>query len=79
MRGIFGVVSLLVALAIVGGVASRQLKAVGAVGAGAAAAPGAGRADGSVQAQSQQLQQRVVGDVQKALGQGTARTEDADK
>ena len=85
MKALFGVVSLLVALAVVGLLASRQLKAVapsvapGAAGAEAANVPSfAG--SGTVRAQSQQLQQKVQGDVIKALEQGAApRTEPADK
>jgi hypothetical protein len=80
MRGIFGVVSLLVVVAIVGLVAKKQLQAVGVVSpASAAAAPGATPSGGNVHEQSQALQQKVVTDVQQALGQGTARTEAADK
>ena len=84
MRAIFGVVSLLVVVAIVGLLASRQLKAVNssvasaaaqAAPAGASAAPAP---TGTVREQSQQLQQRVVGDVVKAMEQG-ARKDESDK
>jgi len=63
MKAMFGVVSLLVALAIVGFVAARQLKT---------AAPSAlsGAASGTVREQSQQIQQKVKDDVTKALQQG---------
>ena len=85
MKAMFGVVSLLVALAIVGLLAARQLKAVapsiapGAAGAEAAAVPSfAG--SGTLREQSQQLQQKVQDDVTKALAQGAAsRAEQADK
>ena len=85
MKAVFGVVSLLVALAIVGLLAARQLKAVapsigpGAAGAEAASVPSfAG--SGTVREQSQQLQQKVQDDVKKALEQGAAsRAEQADK
>lgn len=85
MKAMFGVVSLLVALAIVGWLASRQPRAVapsigpGAAGAEAAAVPSfAG--SGTVREQSQQLQQKVQDDVKKALAQGAAsRAEQADK
>ena len=87
MRGLFGVVSLLIVLAIVGVVAMKQLKAVNSsVGASlppaqsgteaAAAEPAAS----NVAAQSRQLQRRVADDVAKALEQGAAaRKEEADK
>jgi hypothetical protein len=79
MRAIFGVVSLLVVVAVVGVLASRQLKAVnaatGAAPAGAATVPA-----GNVREQSQQLQQRVMRDVAGALQQGAERSsEQADK
>ena len=85
MKAMFGVVSLLVALAIVGWLASRQPRAVapsigpGAAGAEAASVPSfAG--SGTVREQSQQLQQKVQDDVKKALEQGAAsRAEQADK
>ena len=87
MRAIFGVVSLLVVVAIVGLLASRQLKAVsssvssaavqmtpgGASGPNGAAAP-----TGTVREQSQQLQQKVANEVVKALEQG-ARKDESDK
>ena len=79
----FGVVSLLVALAIVGMVAVKQLKAVGRVDTAAPAAPGSPSApssSGTVREQSQHLQQKVQDDVKKALEQGAAaRGEQADK
>jgi hypothetical protein len=76
MRAIFGVVSLLVVLAVVGLLVSRQLKAVSsAVAPAAASAPAP---TGTLREQSQQLQQRVVTDVSKALEQG-ARKDEADK
>ena len=84
MRAIFGVVSLLVVVAIVGLLASRQLKAVNssvssaaaqAAPAGASAAPAL---TGTVREQSRQLQQRVANDVVKAMEQG-ARKDESDK
>ncbi|MEP7102423.1 MAG: hypothetical protein ABI781_18070 [Burkholderiales bacterium] len=86
MRALFGVVSLLVALAIVGLVAVKQLKAVGKTGA----PPAASQADlpavpqmsgsGTVADQSRELQKRVADDVAKAMNQGAAaRKEEADK
>ncbi len=87
MRAIFGVVSLLVVVAIVGLLASRQLKAVNSSVSSAAAqmAPGgasgpvnAAAPTGTVREQSQQLQQKVANDVAKALEQG-ARKDESDK
>lgn len=75
MRAVFGVLSVLVVLAIVGLVAKKQLQATGqAVGAAAPAASGANVAE-----QSRQLQQQIKADVTKALEQGAARKDEADK
>lgn len=85
MKALFGVVSLLVALAIVGLIAVKQLKAVGGVGTSATAQAGVPAApalsgSGNVREQSQQLQRKVQDDVTKALEQGAAaRSEQADK
>ena len=81
MKALLGVVSLLVVLAIVGLVASRQLKALGH--AGAASTPNAdlpaapqmsGR--GSVREQARQLEDKVANDVAKAMAQGAAARQD---
>ena len=84
MKAIFGVVSLLIVLAIGGVVMTKQLKAVGQVpvaAAGDAVVPGGGVASGNAREQSQQLQQKVRDDVAKALEQGAqsnaARGEEA--
>lgn len=87
MRALFGAVSLLIVLAIVGLIAVRQLKAVGHVASlPASAAIGVNTAtlpqmsgSGSVRDQSRELQKQVTDDVAKALKQGATRTEDADK
>ena len=79
MRALFGVVSLLLALAVVGVVATKQLKAVNSSAStpsaedvsAAAAQPAA-----NVREQSQQMQQRVKDDVTRALQQGAARSEE---
>jgi hypothetical protein len=86
MKAVFGVVSLLVALAIVGFVATRQLKAVGYI---AGAAPSADTSastalpqiSGSapVGDQARQIETQVANDVAKAMQQGAARQADADK
>ena len=77
MKAIFGVVSLLVALAIVGLVAVKQLKAVGQVAAPEASSAGVPLApsmagSGTVREQAQQLQNKVAADAVKALEQGAA-------
>ncbi len=89
MRAVFGVVALLIVLAVVGGVAVKQMRASsqamgnaavqaappGPIGHAVPAAPA-----GNVREQSQQLQQRVRDDVSRALEQGsTARQAAADK
>src|SRR5438105_3492437 len=82
MRVMFSVVSLLVVLAIVGLLASRQLKAVnGAVGGAlpVTTSSTAQPAATNVREQSQQLQQRVTTDITKALEQGAARNDSSDK
>ena len=84
MRAIFGVVSLLVVLAIVSVVASKQLKSVNQT-VGTTMPPAQTGAEQSapapttVREQSQQIQQRVTGDIQKSLEQGAARNEAAEK
>ena len=84
MRALFGALSLLVVLAIVGILAVKQLRTVGSsLGAAglptATSGPVAGAAGttvaptaSNVREQSQQLQQRVRNDVTKALEQGAA-------
>lgn len=76
MRAVFGVVGLLVALAIVGIVAKKQLQA--SVGSPGTAAPAA---SGNVAQQSRRIQQQVQADVTKALEQGAAaaRQDETDK
>jgi TRAP-type uncharacterized transport system fused permease subunit len=84
MRAIFGVVSLLVVVAIVGLLGSRQLKAVNSSVNSAAAQAALGGASaapapvGSAREQAQQVQQRVVGEMVKAMEQG-ARKDESDK
>jgi len=79
MRALFGVVSLLVALAVVGVIAMKQLKAVNH----STSAPSADDTSATavqpaanVREQSQQMQQRVKDDVARALQQGAARSEE---
>ena len=86
MKALFGVVSLLIALAIVGLVAVKQLKAIGRTGAPTATTqadlPAVPQMSGSgtVADQSRQLQKRVADDVAKAMKQGTeARKDESEK
>jgi Tfp pilus assembly protein PilE len=74
MKAIFGVVSLLVVLAIAGVLASRQMKAVGSVPA-STGVPAAANAN----EQSRQMQERVRQDLNKALEQGAAKRDEVDK
>jgi len=87
MKAMFGLVSLLVALAIVGLLAVKQLRsAAPSVAAGstssATAAATAGvalpsiAASGTVREQSQQIQRKVQDDVAKALQQGVEARKD---
>lgn len=76
MKALFGLVSLLVVLAIVGMLVSRQMKAVTTLApvAGASAS-----APATVTQQAQQVQQKVQDDLSRAMEQGAARREEADK
>jgi len=75
MKALFGAVSLLVVLAVVGMIATRQLKAV----APAAASPSASEAaPTTVHERSIQIQEKVRSDVNRALEQG-ARKDENDK
>jgi hypothetical protein len=82
MKALFGLVSLLVALAIVGLVVVKQLKAVGHTGAPAstvdASVPAVPQMSGSgtVRQQAQQLENKVANDVVKAMNQGAAARQD---
>lgn len=77
MRAVFGVVGLLVVLAIVGIAAKKQLQA--SVVSPGTAAPAASA--GNVAQQSRRIQQQVQADVTKALEQGAAaaRQDETDK
>ena len=71
MRAVFGIVGLLVVLAIVGVVARKQLQATGqAVSAAVPAASGANVAE-----QSRQVQHQIMADIGKALEQGARKDE----
>jgi hypothetical protein len=88
MKALFGVVSLLVALAIVGMIAAKQLHAVGRVGqppansAANADAPPVPMMSGSgtVHQQAIGLENKVANDINKAMNAGaTTRDEEANK
>ena len=85
MKALFGVVSLLVALGIVGLIAVKQLKAVGKTGSSPTAvadAPPVPQMSGSgtIRDQSRELQNKVANDAIKAMNQGAdARKAEADK
>lgn len=87
MRALFGVVSLLIALAIAGLVAVKQLKAVGKAQATPGSPASAASADspampqlsgsGTPSARSLELQNQVADDVAKAMKQGAEARQDA--
>ena len=86
MKAIFGVVSLLIALAIVGFVATRQLKAVGHIagatpsaGTGASTPPQQVSGSAPVSEQARQIETQVANDIAKAMQQGAARQADTEK
>ncbi len=71
MRALFGIISLLIVLAIVGMLAKKQL------GGAASLAPGA--VPGASPQQSQQLQQQIQQTVEGTLQQARPMPEDASK
>ncbi|MEP7295969.1 MAG: hypothetical protein ABI702_07255 [Burkholderiales bacterium] len=77
MKAMFGVVSLLLALVLVGLVVSKQLKAARPA---AAVSVGPGLSgSGPVGQQARQLERQVADDVTKAMAQGAARRDEAEK
>ena len=72
MRMAFGVLSLLIVVAIVGMLAKKQLQAVQVPADSAASMPAL---SGTPAQQSQQLQRKVADDIGKALEQGMRRNE----
>ena len=76
MRIIFGVLGLLIVVAIVGMLAKRELQAVRAI-APANAAASAAVPTGTPAQQSKELQRQIGSDIDKALQQGMQRNEDA--
>ena len=80
MRALFGVVSLLVALAVIGVIASRQLKAgIGPLATTVDTAASAPAPAGTPAQQSQQLQSQVKDDIAKAFEAGKAQRDEAEK
>jgi uncharacterized membrane protein len=78
MRAVFGVLSLLVVLAIVATLVTKQMKAM-KVTTGAVAGSPADASSATVREQSQQMQKKVADDITKALEQGAARNDQAEK
>ncbi len=92
MKAMFGIVSLLVVLAIVGVLVKQQLRGTRSLAVsappGTASAPEAmgaatgnppGSPPGTVRTQAEQLQQQVRSDVNRALEQGARRRSDAEQ
>ena len=73
MKALFGMVSLLLALAVIGVLASRQFKATGRVPAAASGMPITPGA--TVPQQSQQIQEQVRNEVNRALEQGARKND----
>ena len=71
MRAVFSLLGLLIVVAVIGMAAKRQLASTSSLQAGSVASRPAGTES------PQQFQQRVKGDVEKALKQGEARASDA--
>ena len=85
MKAIFGVLSLLVVLAIVGSIAKRQLQAVApgsagrtAANAGSAASFSADPNAATVAEQARSMQEQARANTARALQQGVQRNERAD-
>ena len=75
MRVIFGVLSLLIVLAIVGSLVRQQRSTLG--GGRVSAHAGHGASQATVQQQSQAIQDKIRDDTARALQQGAERTERA--
>ncbi len=72
MRAIFGVLSLLIVLVIVGSLAKKQL---GALGAGGASTGSAAASSQTVPQRAQSMQDKARDDTVRALQQGADRTQ----
>ena len=75
MRAVFGVLSLLIVLAVVGSLVRQQRSA--SVSASVAARAVEGASQMTVQQQSQAIQDKIRDDTARALQQGAERTERA--
>ena len=74
MKVVFGVLSLLVALAVVALVAKHQMQAVTAL-----APPGAASAPADPAQASRRIEEQFNADLQKALNSGADRNDDAER
>ena len=74
MRAVFGIVSLLVVLAVVAFVAKTQLRTVAVAHGGGASAPAA-----TVSGAPANVEEKARADVSRALQDGAKRNEDADR
>lgn len=82
MKALFGVVSLLVALAVVGLIAAQQLKTVGRTGAPAAVESGVPAVpsmsgSGTVRERALRLEDKVAADAIKAMNEAAAARSEA--
>lgn len=75
MKAVFGIVFLVIVLAVVGWLSSRQMKAVSQAPAAAVGAASVPAGNGNVREQSQQIQDKVRNDVNNALQQGARKEE----
>lgn len=78
MRIIFSMLGLLVAVAIIGLLAKRELQAARVIVPAVDGAASAVELSGTPAQQSKQLQRQVTDDINKALQQGMQRDADAD-
>jgi hypothetical protein len=79
VKAIFGVLALVVALAVVATVAKRQLQSTGNVVAhGLSATPSAEASAPALGQQARAVEERVRSDTERALQQGAQRNESAD-
>ncbi len=78
MKAIFGVLSLVVALAVVGMVAKRQLQATGSVVSQGLPGVPAVEASAPVSQQVKAIEQQTRAGVERALQQGAQRNQGAD-
>jgi hypothetical protein len=75
VRAVFGIVSVLIALAVVAFVARTQMRATTVAGSAGAGSPSAA----TVASQAASIEDKARADVARALQEGARRTEDADR